>query len=141
MSENFSINQQQTDGITQAGQMSFQIREGRNHVFCVGEAGRVCWSILDRGYFRIREGEQCLQNRAAEQCVTLMQNQLGKAHRTQWMLNEYLLAIFPQSMTLIFKKKKNTNHSSYFCDLVKFDLERNIYFSNFSFLWLWRRGR
>lgn len=50
-------------------------------------------------------------------------------------------AIFPQSMTLIFKK--NTNHSSYFCDLVKFDLERNNIFFNPSLasFWLWRRGR
>ena len=26
--------------------------------------------------------------------------------RTQWMLNEYLWAVFPHSMTLIKKKKK-----------------------------------
>lgn len=28
-----------------------------------GKPGVVCWSIPDKGYFRIREGEQCLQNR------------------------------------------------------------------------------
>ena len=28
--------------------------------------------------------------------------------RTQWMLNEYLWAVFPHSMTLIKKKKKKT---------------------------------
>ena len=41
-----------------------------------------------------------------------------------------------------FKKIiKSTSHSFYFCDLVKFDLDRNILFLNLSFLWLWRRGR
>lgn len=42
MSENFSINQRQTDVITKTGYMSFQIATGGKHLFYGGGKQGVC---------------------------------------------------------------------------------------------------